>query len=431
MRKSRYIIKIFFSGLIIALAFVVHAQENGINNQVVSFKKQELNSGLVFDLNSEREELRTDESRYFEELTLMNAKFRFENRFWNLLDFKQEQLDAVFEIGPFGGYGNWVDSSFIQNTEADHNLFGIRTSARIAYLNRFYYDPKNYTLIDISGWGRYDLYKQKSEGTTIDSLGVSSIFDEEDNKDRLRFGFQAKAGWGFGRLSPMNHLMAAHYLLKKYYPRRVFSDYEIAQFAQVIANIKHGRNIKTGYNTKQELELLEDFLNNKMLLELPDDLETEWQFGEFNPRYEGRRLEIGPFFKYYNREPDFVYGAYFQYENSKYQNVNWNRNFSANLNYNRYKKQDWMLAEIALGWGYYSKLKSQFDFGVRYVPGIEINGFEDVGPLSHNLVPYFGYFTQLTSKARVNLEFAWRIADGEQFMLPGPEFSLAIYRSRY
>ena len=41
-----------------------------------------------------------------------------------------------------------------------------------------------------------------------------------------------------------------------------------------------------------------------------------------------------------------------------------------------------MMGELNLGWSYYSELKSQFDFGVKYVPGIELNGFNDVGPLS-------------------------------------------------
>lgn len=121
------------------------------------------------------------------------------------------------------------------------------------------------------------------------------------------------------------------------------------------------------------------------------------------------------------------------------------------LTYNRYKKpdeevassegglhpvfqnsyRDWMTAEIDLGWSYYSQLRSRFNFGVKYVPGIDLNGFKDLGTLSHNFVPYLGYFSQLSSKSRIRLDFSWRIADGEQFMVSGPEFSLGIYRSSY
>lgn len=407
------------------------AQENGIDNSVVSFKKRELMSGFVFDLNKEQEELLTDETKFNEERTLLNTKFRFENRFLNLLDYKQEEFNASFEIGPFGGYGNWVDSSFVENTVADQSSFGVRTSANVSYLNRFYYDPKNYTVVDVSAWGRYDLFKQNSDGTTIDSLGVVSDFDESGTKDRLRYGFSAKAGWGIGRLSPMNHLMTAHYLMEKYYPGRIFSDYEIAQFAQVIATIKNNRDLKVKHNPEMEVASLAEFIKGKLLLELPEAMPEEWKFSEFDPRYEGQRVEFGPFFKYYNQEPDFVYGGHINFENLKYKSVKWNRNFSAKLNYNRYKKQDWMLAEIKLGWSYYSELKSQLDFGIKYVPGIEINGFEDVGSLSNNLIPYLSYFTQLNSTSRIKLDFAWRFSDGEQFVLPGPEFSLAIYRSKY
>ena len=307
----------------------------------------------------------------------------------------------------------------------------MRATADVRYWNRFYYDPKSYSLIDVRAKGRYDLFNQNSEGTVIDSFGVSTPLDEREWKDSWQFGIEAKAAVGFGRLSPMNHLMTAHYLLEKYYPGRVFSDYEIARFAQEIADLKHARNVRSGHSTEKEMETLADFVRGQMMLESPESMEAEWSFGEFDPRYEGRRIEMGPFFKYYNQEPDFVYGGYVQFDWATYQSVKWNRNFGLNLNYNRYKKQDWMTAELKLGWSYYSNLRSQFDFGVKYVPGIEINGFDNVGPLSHNFIPYMAWYSQLNSSSRIRFDFAWRIADGEQFLLPGPEFSLAFYRSRY
>lgn len=432
MREQTHeLLSFLFAVLFLVSTGSLCAQDESINNSVVSFKKRERMSGFVFDMNKEREELLSDEAKYSEERTLLNTKIRFENRFWNLLDYKQEQFNAAFEIGAFGGYGDWGDSSYVKNTFADQSMLGIRTSANIAYLNRFYYDTKNYTLIDVSAWGRYDLFKQNSEGTTIDSFGVVSDFDNNDTKDRLRYGFQAKAGWGVGRMSPMNHLMTADYLLRTYYPGRNFSDFEIAQFAQVIANIKHNRNVQLGHDNEKEMLIIADFINSTLMLELPDAMPEEWQLSEFDPRYQGQRFEFGPHFTYYNQEPDFVYGGYIKYENTKYQNVNWNRNIGANFICNRYKKHDWMMAEINLGWSYYSKLKSQFDFGIQYVPGIEINGFEDVGSVSHNVIPYITYYTQVNSKSRVKLDLAWRIADGEQFILSGPEVSLAIYRSKY
>uniref|UniRef100_UPI003217CD34 hypothetical protein n=1 Tax=uncultured Draconibacterium sp. TaxID=1573823 RepID=UPI003217CD34 len=407
------------------------AQETNINNSVVSFKKQELMSGVVFDVSKEREELLTDETRFDETRTLLNAKFRYGNQYWNLLDYKQEQINYAVEIGALGGYGDWIDSSFVANTDADQNFYGIRTSASINYSNRIYYDPKSYTLITVNGWGRFDVYQQNLKGTSVDSLGVVTDLDDSNLENRFRYGFQTKVGWGAGRLSPMNHLMTAHYLLEKYYPGRIFSDFEIAQFAQLIANIKHNRDVKTGRTYDKEMLQVVDYIKTTLMLASPEAMEAEWQFSEFDPRFEGSRFELGPFFKYYNREPDFVYGGFIQYDNARYKNVNWNRNLSIKLNYNRYKKQDWMLAEVMLGWSYYSRLKSQFDFGVKYVPAIEINGFEDVGSLSHNFVPYMSWFSQLNSKSRIRMDFSWRFADSDQFVLPGPEFSMAIYRSRY
>lgn len=422
---------ILFPLFFLFIAISIQAQENNINNNVVSFKKKELTSGFVFDINREKEELLTDETKYEEDRNVFNGKYKLESRFWNLLDHKQEQFLSTFEIGAFGGYGDWVDSSYIENTVAEQSFYGMRTTGKLGYKYRHYYDPKTYTLVDVGGWGQYDLYKQNSKGTTIDSFGVASDFDTSENHNRFRWGIRAKAGWGFGRLSPMNHLMTADYLLRKYYPRRNFSDYEIAQFAQVIADIKHERSIKTGHNLEKEMELVSDFIKNTLMLASPEAMQAEWQFSEFEPRFQGQRYEIGPFFQYYNYEPDFIWGFYALYENSKYQNVSWNRNFSAGLRYNSYKKQDWMTGEINIGWTYYAALKSQFDFGVKYVPGYEINGSDGGGGYSNNVIPYLSYFTQLNAKSRIKMDFVWRFADGDKYVLPGPEFSLAIYRSKY
>lgn len=422
-----------------------------INNEVVSFKKRELNSGWIFQLGKDREELRTDVSRFFEDQTSLNGGFKVENTFWNIQAYRQDELNLSLDFGPFGAYGNWIDSSRVSNSEADQYLYGLKTSANLNYKYRYYYDAKNYTAFEISGWGLYEVYRQSLDGTSIDSMGIVNDINRTRTEDRLRYGFQARGGFGIGRLSPMNHLMTAHYLLEKYYPGRIFSDYKIAQLAQVIAKLKNDRDFNKGHDPEKELEAINQFLNSQFLLEKSGAMITDWPFAEFDPRYEGKRFEMGPFFKYYNQEPDFIWGGYIQYEDARYQNVSWNRNFSASLIYNRYKKpdnqltnseselslglqslyRDWMTAEIDLGWSYYSKLRSRFDFGVRYVPGIELNGFEDIGQLSHNFVPYLAYFSQLSSKSRVQLNFSWRITDGEQFMVPGPEFSLGIYRSSY
>ncbi len=451
MIRSRY--NIFF--LSVLLLFVYQrssAQESSINNSVVSYSKKELNTGVVFGLGKEREELKTDASRYYEEQTLLNGTFRIDNKYWNLLDYLQEELMFSLELGPYAGFGDWIDSSRVGYNTADKKSYGVRTSLNASYRNRYYYDPRNYTVLDISGWGQYDIFNQQLDGTSIDSFGVSTAIDESYTKGRLRFGVNAKAGWGIGRLSPMNHLMLAHYLLEKYYPGRVFSDYEIARFAQVIADIKNNRDYKSGHVSEKEMESVIKFVNQTLLLESPELMAADWQYGEFDPRFEGRRVEMGPFFQYYNKEPDFIFGGYLQFDWAKYKNEKWNRNFSTSLTYSRYKRQDdqmeqtdqenlslgfdlshrdWFLGKVDLGWSYYSNMRSQIDFGVRYIPGLELNSFKNVGSISHNVVPYLAYYTQVNSKSRLKFNMAWRIADGEQFVVPGPEFSLAFYRSKY
>ena len=407
------------------------AQYNFKNSEIFQFQKQEINWGLQYYTGSEREETRTEFWREYEELNTGAVKFQLNNRLWNFQENKQERFEFNLEAGPLWGNGNWIDSSTVANIEADHKIFGLRTNASANYVSRYYYNNKNYTLVQINGWARYDLYNQNSTGISTDSVNVVTNFNEKTNEDKFRFSLDARAGWGIGRLKPMNHFMVADFILKKYYKHRGFSQDEITKFANEIARIKHQRNIKTGHKTDVESSQMQEYLNQKMFLIPVSSLEDEWKTGEFLPRFNGNRVEFGPFFKYYNQEPDFIYGGYILYDNAKYCSTKWNRNFSAGVNYNAYKKQDWILAELSIGWSYFMKLKSQFDFGMKYIPGIAINGSENDGELNNGFIPYVGYFTQIDSKNRIDIKLAYRISEDEKLMLSGPEFSVSIYRSRY
>jgi len=427
-----------FSHAIILVAFFLftcvngsQAQYNFKNSEPFQYLKKEINWGLQFKTGNEREETRTDLWREYEELASRNATFRFESRLWNFLDYKQERVDFTLETGPLWGKGNWIDSSAVANVEADHNISGLRTAAQARYASRFYYNKKNYTLVQINGWARYDFYNQHSKGISTDSDKVVTNFDETTREDKFRFSVDGRAGWGIGRLNPMNHFMVADYILKKYHNERNFSQAEITQFANEIGRIKNQRNAIVGHNEDAEFEQIQEYLNKKMFLIRNENLEQEWEVGEFLPRYTGSRVEFGPFFKYYNSEPDFIYGGYLLYDNAKYCTARWNRNFSAGVNYNAYKKQDWILAELSIGWSYYIKLKSQFDFGVKYIPGIVLSGSDDAGSVNNGFIPYIGYFTQIDSKNRIDFKLSYRISEDEKLMLSGPEFSLSVYRSRF
>lgn len=435
--------------LFLSLSFTVSAQVEDENAELLFYRKKELNTGLILGGNSEREQLLTNDSKRTEKLTSGFAGFKFNSSFWNYLDYKQDELKFDFEVGPFGGFGNWIDSSEVVENNADHNLIGLRTSVSVDYIQRYYFNSKNYTIVNVSAWARHEWFQQHSTGTLVDSLGVVSEIDDKSSDTKFRYSIEAKAGWGFGRLNVMNNYMLVQGMVEKYYAGRLFSEKEIVEIAKEVAIIKDQRDVVHSHNTETEAQILADYLNEKLLLTVPDDLVTDWELGEFKPRFHGSRFEIGPFFKFYNQEPDFIYGGYIKYENAKYTNVKWNRNFSAGLKYNRYKLfgstgtnnnddladyyegRDWMNAEINIGWSYFPDLKRQFDFGVKYIPGVEVNEFRELGDFNHGVVPYLAYFTQVNSKSRINLAFAYRISADEQMMLPGPEFSLSFYRSRY
>jgi len=407
------------------------AQYNFKNSEIFLFQKNEIDWGLHYYSGTEREETRTETWREYEELTTGAVKFQFKNQFWNFQEFKQERYDFNLEAGPLWGNGNWIDSSAVANIDAGHKIFGLRTNASASYASRYYYNNKNYTLVQINGWARYDVYNQNSNGISTDSNDVVTGFEETTKEDKFRYSVDARAGWGMGRLKPMNHFMVADFILKTYYKHRRFSQDEIASFADEIGRIKHQRNIRSGHKTEVESAQMQEYLNQKMFLIPVSSLEEEWKTGEFLPRFDGNRVEFGPFFSYYNREPDFIYGGYLLYNHAKYCTAKWNRNFSAGVNYNAYKKQDWILAELSVGWSYFIKLKSQFDFGFKYVPGIAINGSGNDGELNNGFIPYLGYFTQIDSKNRVDIKLSYRISEDEKLMLSGPEFSLSVYRSRY
>ncbi len=426
--QTIFLFILFVSFLGVESAFCQNGFDSSYN---FNYRKRELNLGVILSENREREELKTDDSREYDELTTGAAKFMLSNRYWNFLDYKQEQIVFDFEAGPLMGNGNWIDSTAAENAIADQKIFGFRTQGYVDYISRYYYSEKSFTLVQVDAKAKYDYFLRNSEGEVTDSNGVSSGIDEKENISKLRYGFLAKAGWGIGRLNPVNHFMIADYLFDKYYKGRTFSFDEISELAKQIGKIKQSRDIRTGHDNQKETEQIQQFINQKMLLTLPEMLYNEWQYGEFLPRFNGTKVEFGPFFRYYNREPDFIYGAYLLFENDKYCNYKWNRNFKAGINYNYYKKQDWALGEIDLSWSYYIKLRSQIDFGFKYVPGIQLNNFEDVGKLNHGFIPHIGYYSQLNSSTRLNFAFAWRISQDESLMLSGPEFSLSVYKSRY
>jgi len=404
---------------------------NADSTNIFIFQKNEFNTGLTYSSNIEREEVRSSASYDFEEFTAGNAQFFLSRRNWNILRSKQEQWHFQLEAGPFWGRGNFIDSSSVSNYIADHKIFGAQGIFSGNYLNRYYYDSKNYTIVSVKGAVKYQYFNQQSEGILTDSTQVSAEHSRDSYKTKFRGGFQAKGGWGIGRLNYINHYVTASGLLKKYYPERIFSESEVTILSREIGRIKNNRDIKSGFNSEKEMQQLKEFLNWKMLLEYPADLLSYWELSEFRPRLEGKRVEFGPFFNYYNREPDFVYGGYIQFEDIKYCSTQWNRNFSLNVSYNGYKHHDWILLEALMGWSYYPNPKSEYSLGLKYIPGMVVNSLDNTEPVRHGFIPYIEYFLQINSRYRLEAEMSLQISPVEQFVVPGPQFSVSIYRSRY
>lgn len=395
------------------------------------YVKKEINKGIFINGQNEREEQISDNSGYSEEIYTGNASFQLNTQVWNFLRDKQEMMNLLFNVGPYFGSGNGSESNSTGVIRADHQLFGIRAGLTGNYESRFYYDHKTYTLVQVNAWARNDLFWRNSVGSLVDTNQVMTDYSNDEVFNRFRYGFQAKGGWGFGRLNPMNNYMVGDYVLANFYKRRVFSEVEKERLAAKIGQIKQQRDPGVEHPASAELRQMNDFLRSEMLLEAPEFSEEEWVMGEFLPRYNGTRFELGPFFNYYNREPDFYYGGFLEYKNDKYKSFNWNRNINLQASYSHYKKQNWASVVADFGWSYFPNLKTQFSFGLKYIPGVVVYSIDNMEPLRHNFVPYIKYFTQVNEKARMNFSFAWRISDGDDFVMSGPEFSLSLYRSNY
>ncbi|MGE0018243.1 MAG: hypothetical protein AB7S72_01140 [Draconibacterium sp.] len=405
------------------------AQLHKIQTDKLEFRRHEINWGLNYSAKKERESWRTDDAKYDEDVSSNSVNLLFENLLWDFNEDRQRQFFISAKAGPLWGKGNWNDSSYIEEIDAEHRLNGLRAAISADYSFRYYYNNRNYTLLQVGAVAQYDWYSQTSEGTVIDSNSVVSDYVEDTKGDKLKTGIDARAGWGLGRLTAVNHFMAAEFILKKYYPEKEFSQDEILFLAGEIARIKNSHDPRTSHQAEIEVPQIEDFLNQKMIQMPKRILIADWESGEFLPRYSGSRVEFGPFFQYFNREPDFVYGGYLTFENAKYCNMKWNRNISAAINYNAYKHNDWILGEIKLGWSYFQQMQSQWDLGLKYIPGVEIDN--EKAFFYQGVVPYFSWFTQLNSKNRIDMSLAWRITSDEKLMLPGPEISVSVYRSKY
>ena len=422
---------LFSVTVLMSQVFPVRGQIIFQHPEDMTFIKKELNSGFKFNLSPEGEEFFTDETFFQLEQTIAVAQLFVENRNLVFLPSRQEQWRFNIEIGPFFGKGLIADSSAVEYIDANTSPAGLRGNAGATYSSRFYWDNRNYTMIDLSAWGMYDLFRNNADGTATDSNNIIRPYKDDSYQQKHRYGFQAKAGWGFGRINPVNNFATAQWLLEKHYPGRIFSSEEINAVAREIGLIKHRRNWRTGHSSDVEAQLLSEFLNREMLLLPPVGIKNDWVTTELRPRYHGRRVEAGPYFNYFNREPDFVYGGFIRYEHYKYRSINWNQNIIAQLSYNGYKRDDWVTFMAAAGLSRFYSFKHEIDFGVRYIGGMIYKGVDDLQPVRHAIIPYLEYFSQLNSKYRIETALAYRLAGKDEFVFPGPELTLSVYRSRY
>ena len=440
MRMKKTGLKIILILMLFLPAGIIAARGNSnlpIRNDSLlqqDFIKTELNSGFLFFRNNNREALITDRSEHSFERADYNADYFYGFNSWAYKKETQAEFSILSGVGFLSGKGTSMRTDNLNNIKLDDKIFGLNLFMDFNYASRFYFDEKNFTIVEAKGFGRVEKIRKHSEGFNIPSYGhfISPLPHEEKILDnRLRYGVHGRAGWGTGKMAPANYYMLADYIFDKYYNGQLFSETEKKQLATIIARVKNNRSVKTGHSEEAEIKQFKEAAGKKLLIRLPEGIEEIWGMGEFSPRLDGTRFEVGPFFSYYNREPDFIYGGYVKFEKKKYCNLSGNLNFTTELSYNRYKKRDWVKWETGLFYDFYPNLRTKYSFGLTYIPVLIVNDFNDIEPVQHVLIPSFSCYSQVNEKLRASLSFLYRIADENDFFMEGPEFSLAIYRSRY
>jgi hypothetical protein len=215
MRKTCKLLNIFVLSLFFFQSVLMVFAQN-LQNQIPVYIKKERTSGIFFKLNNEREELRNDESRYFEKGNNYGMKFQYSDKVWVYLPETQQYRGFSADFGFVGGNGSVLDSSKQSEIKADQVYAGVGTRLSGDYASRFYYSNKHYTLVQTSGYTNFNWYKQNQSGTQIQPQKAETPFQSNGYDAKFRAGLQAAAAWGYGRMNPVNHYFTARYILEKY-----------------------------------------------------------------------------------------------------------------------------------------------------------------------------------------------------------------------
>jgi hypothetical protein len=416
-----------------ALTVFSSTQSGDTPSEVYRFVKTELNSGLQFNRKNLRESSLTESGSYFENRENYATELFYSLNSWRFDDLKQETGRVILGIGPQWATGQSELNHPTLIKTADNSMFGAVVSGEINYSGRYYYGDNQYAVVVVDGTGSFESLKINSKGFSSNpmSSAFATPFEEEYTDNRFRYTLHAKAGWGLGWMEIVNHRMVAEYLLKDFYKDKLFTPEEKVAMTEKVAQIKNFRKLRTPSSLKKEAEELGEFLNNRFLLTIPENLEMFWKYSEFAPRFDGNRLEAGPFFSYFNREPDFVYGGFLKFDSGKYHSLKWSRHFKSELTYNRYKTRDWIKLETSLIFDYYCQLRTKFSFGLKYTPIVETSNDYDRTPFQNVFTPLVGFFTQLSRSLRMEGAFMYNITNKNNYFIKGPEFSLSVFRSRY
>ena len=277
-------------------------------------------------------------------------------------------------------------------------LFTFTHSEGAHWNNRLYYNPKYFITynVSLSHNGNYD---------------KSNVYGINKNSN---VNFRPTVGWGKGRIESVKDARQTIYILDELKKNGVLSrdmtKDEIFEFAQLISTVKNKRFLDSRLHRIDEITTIDNYLKKKDVLSNTDaayftTLYDMWEYGDLFDRNSGAvfSLNVSPLINYqwdYSKlsSSDALDNQYFSYgaaaeigfNYSKPVKLNWQHDFSVNLdfgfeNYKNLKNTEFSLSYFPYGGlnyklGYYpntrTNIYAQTRYNVSYSKTKDVSGYE-------------------------------------------------------
>ena len=111
MSRNQFSAILFFIEMVL-IPVSGFSQLHKIQAGKLDFSRHEINWGLNYSGQHERDSWRTDDTKYYEKMFANTTDFFLENRFWDYTENLQQEFLGSVNAGPLWGKGNWNGKSW-------------------------------------------------------------------------------------------------------------------------------------------------------------------------------------------------------------------------------------------------------------------------------------------------------------------------------